>query len=58
MTDEERQKLCKLLRLHGSELGEEAADEIERLAKELALLKDEYNILLERTTNMLDMTVR
>jgi hypothetical protein len=36
----------------------EAADEIERLVKGTRALKDEYGVLLERTTNMLDMTVR
>jgi hypothetical protein len=28
------------------------------LEREVARLKDEYGVLLERTTNMLDMTVR
>jgi hypothetical protein len=67
MINEERQKLCEWLRgasrgWSGSSMIEpkmaQAADEIERLAKEVARLKDEYGVLLERTTNMLDMTVR
>jgi hypothetical protein len=38
--------------------GEQANIQIERLEKEVARLKDEYGVLLERTTNMLDMMVR
>jgi hypothetical protein len=64
MTDDERKKLVAELRsasfYRGPEFAicDDAANEIERLAKEIALLRDEYGILLERTTNMLDMTVR
>jgi HAMP domain-containing protein len=62
MTDEERKKLLSTLRSIAAWQGltpvREAADEIERLEKEVARLKDEYGVLLERTTNMLDMTVR
>jgi hypothetical protein len=48
MTDEERQKLCAELRLHmeyyGMEFCKEAADEIERLAKELLIEKGALEI--------------
>jgi hypothetical protein len=68
MTEEERQKLIIALRQLADPTKwpgypipstcAEAASEIERLVKELAHLRDEYGVLLERTTNMLDMTVR
>jgi hypothetical protein len=48
MTDEERQKLCALLRF-GTALNQAqaaAADEIERLTKELSEVKQERNALM------------
>jgi ribosome recycling factor len=64
MTEEERKELVAELRegapdwTTSGRLVRMLCDEIERLEKEVARLKDEYGVLLERTTNMLDMTVR
>jgi len=46
MTDEERQKLCVLLKRHCGDLGEEAADEIERLAARVKLLETELSAFI------------
>jgi len=59
MTDEERQKLCEELRTYDDDLDPwaicaEAADEIERLAKELAEARakiDELELAQEYTDN-------
>jgi hypothetical protein len=61
MTDEQWKIVNELRMLalgHGGPCCAEAANEIERLAKEVARLKDENGVLREQCQNMLDMMVR
>jgi hypothetical protein len=61
MTDEQWKIVNELRMLalgHGGSTCAEAANEIERLATEVARLKDENGVIREQCQNMLDMTVR